>query len=160
MHPNRLRFAMFSDQNPMMQPVKALAESVRAARQPASRDNPLLAIEQTMESWITTCLQNFGEFRDTRTEAAFLNTYGSPLLQALVGLGGQKAAPHHIERDLAREAGTARLHSELEHRFAVGGMKKPYCGPLPTSACRKAASMGAASLYSSLSVHPIRPPNG
>ena len=26
-HPNRLRFAMFSDENPVMQPVKALAES-------------------------------------------------------------------------------------------------------------------------------------
>ena len=32
-HPNRLRFAAFSDRNPMMQPVQALAESVRAARQ-------------------------------------------------------------------------------------------------------------------------------
>ena len=36
LHPNRLRFAMFSDQNPFMQPVKAVAESVRAARQPVS----------------------------------------------------------------------------------------------------------------------------
>ena len=27
-HPNRLRFAVFSDQNPLMQPVKALAEAV------------------------------------------------------------------------------------------------------------------------------------
>ena len=124
MHPNRLRFAMFSDQNPMMQPVKALAESVRAARQPISKDNPLLAMEQAMSSWITTCLQNFGEFRDAMTEAVFLSTYRSPLLQAVVGLGGRKAAPHHIERDLAREAGTARLHSELEHRFAVGGIEE------------------------------------
>ena len=40
-HPNRLRFAMFSDRNPMMRPVQALAESVRAARQPVSEDNPL-----------------------------------------------------------------------------------------------------------------------
>ena len=49
-HPNRLRFAVFSDQNPMMQPVKALAESVRAARQPVSADNPLLAMEQAASS--------------------------------------------------------------------------------------------------------------
>ena len=41
MHPNRLRFAMFSDENPLMQPVKALAENVRASRQPVSPDNPL-----------------------------------------------------------------------------------------------------------------------
>ena len=98
MHPNRLRFAMFSDQNPMMQPVKALAESVRAARQPVSKDNPLLAMEQAMSSWITACLQTFGEFRDTMTEAMFLNTYGSPWLQALVGLG----TADHTPRDGAR----------------------------------------------------------
>ena len=121
-HPNRLRFAMFSDRNPMMQPVQALAESVRAARQPVSEDNPLRAIEKTMSSWVTTYLQTFGEFRDAMTEAVFLNTYGSPLLQALVGLGEPQAAPHRIERDLVREADAARLRSELEHRFDVGGL--------------------------------------
>ncbi len=82
-HPNRLRFAMFSDQNPLMQPVKALAESVRAARQPVTADNPLLTMEQAASSWITTCLQSYGEFRDTMTEAVFLNTYGAPWLQAI-----------------------------------------------------------------------------
>src|ERR1700722_16288681 len=58
MHPNRLRFAMYSDANPFMQPVKALAESVRAARQPVAADNPLLEMERTMSSWITSCLNS------------------------------------------------------------------------------------------------------
>ena len=79
MHPNRLRFAMFSDRNPLMQPVKAMAEVVRTARQPVSADNPFLAMERATSSWITTCLQSFGELRDAMTEAVFLNTYGSPL---------------------------------------------------------------------------------
>jgi pimeloyl-ACP methyl ester carboxylesterase len=119
-HPNRLRFAMFSDQNPVMQPVKALAESVRAARRPVGKDNPLLAIEQGMSSWITSYLQTIAEFRDTMTEAVFLNTYGSPLLQALVGLEAQQATHHGTERELVKEANTARLQSELEQRFEVG----------------------------------------
>jgi pimeloyl-ACP methyl ester carboxylesterase len=121
-HPNRLRFAMFSDRNPMMQPVQALAESVRAARRPVSEDNPLLAIENTMSSWVTSYLEMVGEFRDTMTEAMFLNTCGSPLLQALVGLAGPQAAPHKIERDLVREAEAARLRPDLEHRFDAGGL--------------------------------------
>ena len=58
------------------------------------------------------------------TEAVFLNTYGSPLLQALVGLGAQQAAPHQAEHDLVREAHEARLRSELEHRFDVGGLEE------------------------------------
>ena len=124
MHPNRLRFAMLSDQNPLMQPVKVLAESVRAARKPVSADNPLLAMEQSSSSWITSCLQAYGEFRDAMTETLFLNTYGSPLLQALVGLGAQQATPRRIERDLVREADEARMRSELEGRFDVGGLEE------------------------------------
>ena len=123
-HPNRLRFAMFSEQNPLMQPVKALAESVRAARQPVSADNPLLAMERATSSWIISCFQAYGEFRDAMTETVFLNTYGSPLLQALVGLGAQQAMPHRIERDLVREADEARMRSELKGRFDVGGLEE------------------------------------
>ena len=123
-HPNRLRFAAFSDRNPMMQPVKALAESVRAARQPVSADNPLLAMERATSSWITSCLEAFGQFRDAMTEAVFLNTYGSPVLQALVGLGIQQATPHHAERDLAREVREAQVRAELERRFEAGGLEE------------------------------------
>lgn len=124
-HPNRVRFSMFSDQNPFMQAVKTMAESVRAQREPVSRDNPLLAMEQAASSWITTCLQAYGETRDAMTEMLFLNTYGSPLLQALVGLGPHKPAmPHHIERDLARETAEAQLRVQLEHRFQEGHLEE------------------------------------
>jgi Protein of unknown function (DUF3141) len=123
-HPNRLRFAAFSDRNPLMLPVKPLADAARAARQPVSADNPLLAMERATSSWITTCLETFGEFRDFMTEAVFLNTYGSPLLQAFIGLGAQQAAPHQVEKDLVREAHEARLQSELQHRFDVGGLEE------------------------------------
>jgi hypothetical protein len=119
-HPNRLRFAGFSDRNPWMQPVKAMAEAVRANRAPVSADNPLLAMEQAAATWITTCLQSFGEIRDAMTETMFLNTYGSPWLQALVGLGGD-GEPRRVERDLLREANGSRLRTELEHCFETGG---------------------------------------
>jgi pimeloyl-ACP methyl ester carboxylesterase len=123
-HPSRVRFNMFSDQNPLMQPVKALAETVRAARQPVSADNALLEIERAASDWITTCLRNYGELRDTMTEMMFLNTYGSPLLQALVGLSVKEAAPDRVGSDLVREARTGRLRSDLEHRFDVGGQEE------------------------------------
>ena len=96
MHPNRVRFGLFSDQNPFMQVVKPLTEAVRANRTPVSPDNPLLTLEKAASSWLTTCLESWGQIRDGMTEAFFLNTYGSPLLQAIVGLGGPKenSAPH------------------------------------------------------------------
>ena len=123
-HPNRLRFAMFSDQNPLMQPVKALAESVRAARQPVSADNPLLAMEQAASSWITTCLQTYGEFRDTMTEAVFLSTYGAPWLQAMVGLG-TPGTPHQPERDVVREAAPRGCGRNWNTASMSAAWKKP-----------------------------------
>jgi hypothetical protein len=123
-HPNRMRFAAFSDHNPMMQPVKALAESVRATRKPVSADNPLLTMEQAASSWITSWLDAYGEFRDRMSETIFLNTYGSPLLQAMVGLGVQQTTPQHAERDLVREAREAHLRAQLEHHFEAGGLEE------------------------------------
>jgi len=63
------------------------------------------------------------EIRDAMTEAFFLNTYASPLLQAMVGLGAQEGeTPHRAERDLVRESAVARQHSHLEERFEQGGL--------------------------------------
>jgi hypothetical protein len=45
LHPNRLRFELFSDRNPFMSVIKPMAEEVRANRKPVSTDNPLLAME-------------------------------------------------------------------------------------------------------------------
>jgi hypothetical protein len=123
LHPNRLRFALFADRNPAMQPVKALAEQVRAARKPVAADNPLRSLEEATSAWITACWENYRLARDAMTEAVFLGTYGSPVLQAMVGLGTPTApAERRINRDLAREAAAARQQAELERRFEVGGL--------------------------------------
>ena len=123
MHPSRLRFAMFSDRNPMMPPVKALADSVRADRRVVAPDNPLLAMEQVASTWITTWWEGYRQLRDAATEATFLGVYGSPLLQAMVGLGIRHApTERRIDRDLLREVDDARTRVELERRFEVGGL--------------------------------------
>src|SRR5208283_993201 len=71
---------------------------------------------------ITTCLRSVREVRDALTEATFLNTYGSPLVQAIAGLNAEPTAAHrHIEREVQRERAAAELHSALEHRFETGG---------------------------------------
>src|SRR5712671_4526316 len=43
LHPLRLQYELFSDANPMMAPVAALAEQVRANRRPVVADNPFIA---------------------------------------------------------------------------------------------------------------------
>ena len=123
LHPNRLRFAALSDRNPLMKPVKDLAEAVRKDRRPVSANNPLLTAEKVASTWISTWWEGYRLARDAMTEATFLAAYGSPVLQAMVGLG-TPAAPtqRRIERDLAREAIAAHWQADLEKRFEVGGL--------------------------------------
>ncbi|WP_147145906.1 DUF3141 domain-containing protein [Reyranella soli] len=122
MHPSRLRFAMFSDKNPMMQPVKGLAEAVRADRKPVAADNPLLSMEKMTSTWITTWWDSYRSARDAMTETMFLALYGSPVMQAMVGMANGSLEHRRIERDLQHEASEARMRADLEKRFDVGGL--------------------------------------
>jgi Protein of unknown function (DUF3141) len=125
LRPNRLRFEIFSDRNPFMSAIKPMAEQVRANREPVGTDNPLLAMEKQASSQITAALESWGEIRDSMTEAFFLTTYGSPLLQAMVGLGSPRdETPHRIERDLVRDAAAAELRHGLDQKFEQGGVEE------------------------------------
>jgi pimeloyl-ACP methyl ester carboxylesterase len=122
-HPNRLRFEMFADRNPLMSPVAAWAEMVRNDRRPVSPDNPLLACEHMVSDWIAYGLKAGGEARDAMVEAIFWNTYASPWLQAMVGLGAENASvSRRIERDLARETTANRMAAHLEQHVDRGGL--------------------------------------
>jgi len=123
LHPNRMRFAMFSDQNPFMQFLAGAAEQARTDLKPASPDNPLTQVEHAMSSWISTSLTKAGEERDKLAERLFLATYGSPLLQALVGLDAEEVTSKKaIERELDREVLGRHKLAELDAMFDEGGL--------------------------------------
>jgi hypothetical protein len=121
MHPNRLRFSVFSDKNPFMRPVAHLAQAARERRAPVSQDNPLLAMEKIMSSWITLAWETHRTVRDALTEAVFMRTYGAPLLQAALHVQPQPADRAARYRT-AYEAEAARLREEMEGRFDEGGL--------------------------------------
>ena len=59
------------------------------------------------------------------TETIFLTTYGSPFLQAMVGLGSPSdQATDRIERDLVRETAQAELRARLDQKFEEGGVEE------------------------------------
>jgi hypothetical protein len=123
LHPNRLRFEMFADQNPLMQPVAAWAELVRANRRPVGADNPFMTFERLAAEMIGNGLEAWGKSRDTFQEAVFLSTYGSPWLQAMLGLRADGVSSgRRIERDLAREAIAHQMAAQLPERIEAGGV--------------------------------------
>src|SRR5215471_14910411 len=122
-HPNRLRFGIFADDNPLMPPVAEWAEAVRENRRPVSPNNPYLAFERMMSDTIASGLEMWGKARDAATEAFFFNTYGSPFLQALVGLGADNVSvSRRIGRDVAREAAGKEAAVRLEQQIDQGGL--------------------------------------
>ena len=84
--PLRLSYTMFADGNPWMKGVERLAASVTAARKPAAADNPLLAAQTKVSEQITAALDSYRDARDTLQEKTFFGIYGSPFVQALLGI--------------------------------------------------------------------------
>jgi len=122
MHPNRVRFAIFADENPAMRLVASSAEQIRKHRSQASDDNPFLIAEKNMAKSISATLSALGAARDAMTEQLFHFTYGSPFLQALVGLDPREAgATSQPAKEMAREQVEARKRAELEAKFNQGG---------------------------------------
>jgi pimeloyl-ACP methyl ester carboxylesterase len=122
-HPNRLRFEMFADENPFMRPVADWAETVRGNRRPASPHNPFLACERMVSDMIASGLEMWGKARDAATEAFFFTTYGSPFLQAMVGLrADDTSVGRRIGRDVARETTANEAAAHLEQYIDQGGL--------------------------------------
>ena len=98
-HPLRLQYEMFSPANPFMRPLLSNLEWARENRHLVSKDNTFWQAQEWLGHWIETSLDAYRDVRDNTSEALFHAIYGSPLVQALVGL----KAPTKI-----RAAGQAR----------------------------------------------------
>ncbi len=122
MHPSRLRYRLLSDRNPLTAMLPMLAEKIRADRHPVGDDNMFRIVENYMSEQIVRGLDAWGDLRDRANEALFLQIYGQPLLQALVGIGGDVQA--HRRRPGAEPEHrrfVARRQAELRARIAEGG---------------------------------------
>src|SRR6185437_10096610 len=111
-HPLRVQYAMFSDENPMMAPVAALAGQVRKERRPASADNPILALQENVSRQIVSALDQWRLACEAFSERTFLSIYGSAALQSGMGIDPLSTTP-------LRKAPKSSLHkSFVESRVA------------------------------------------
>ncbi|MEN6464993.1 MAG: DUF3141 domain-containing protein, partial [Syntrophaceae bacterium] len=85
LHPLRMQHWLFSDLNPLMWPVKAMAPSVRQNRKPASNDNAFRKLEDAWSRVITGSLNFYRDMRDATTESAFFEIYGSMVASGVAG---------------------------------------------------------------------------
>ena len=107
MHPLRMQYELFSDQNPFMAPVRALAKKVRDERKAVLADNPFVAFQEQISRQVVASLDAVRDMSESLSERLFLSIYGSPMLQAAVGV--DPVATHPL-----RKAPHSPLHRQLQ----------------------------------------------
>ena len=150
-HPLRLQYEMFSHANPFMRPLLSSVEDVRENRQPVSKDNAFWQAQEQFADWIETSLDAYRDVRDHTSEAWFHAIYGSPLVQALVGLKASDASPRRRPgTDAAHLALVAQRIDELkddiaEGRAARGGAARAALHSHAGGRCRRAGLQFASA---------------
>jgi hypothetical protein len=103
----------------------SMAEVVRQNRQPVSKDNVFVQAEASASKSIESFLNTYRDLRDEITEAAFLNLYGSPALQAMVGLKASDGTPRRRPGlDATYKAFVAQRSEELKRKIGEGGPRE------------------------------------
>ena len=123
-HPLRLQYELFSDQNPAMAPVAALAEQIHKNRKSLASDNAFAAMQENFSDQVVAMLDAWRDTSEMLAERTFLAVYGSPTLQAAVGV--DPAANHRLRKaprsPLHRELLQKRI-AELKSHIPAGGLR-------------------------------------
>jgi hypothetical protein len=125
LHPLRLQYALFSDANPMMAPIGKIAEQVRSERKPASAGNPFIEMQEEASRRIVAAFDGWREMSERLAESMFLAIYGSPALQAAVGIdqSGMRDSRKAVKSSLHQELLQKRI-AEIKSRIPVGGLRE------------------------------------
>ncbi|SCB51492.1 Protein of unknown function [Bradyrhizobium shewense] len=124
MHPLRLQYELFSSQNPWMSTIKAAADRVEDKRKPVSKDNPFLAFQEQMSKQIVHALDSWRDAQEALSETVFLNVYGSPLLQAAIGIDPNSVPSRRREMSAEHQAMLAKRIAELKSQIEEGGLRE------------------------------------
>jgi pimeloyl-ACP methyl ester carboxylesterase len=123
LHPLRVQYEWFSNANPLMAPIAAMADQVRDNRRPVATDNPFVAMQENASRHIVDALDGWRQACETMSERLFFAIYGSPTLQAAAGIDSSGKSP-------LRKAGKHPLHDELlQKRIAELKARIPIGGP-------------------------------
>ena len=126
LHPLRVGYEAFGRDTPVMKKVASEAEAIRENRKPAAKDNPFVKAQETISESIVNVLDKWRDTQEALSESMFLSIYGSPALQAAVGID-PNADPSPVPEMTPeyRKRLDARI-AELKSHIGVGGLRE--CG--------------------------------
>ena len=123
-HPVRMSYEAFTDANPFMPALAKAAETVREQRKPAASDNPFIVAQEKVSAEIVKALDSWRESQEKLSEQMFLAVYGSPALQAAVGVNPEAARPRRPGKSLMHQELMQKRIAELKSNIAKGGLQE------------------------------------
>jgi len=123
LHPLRLQYEVFSNGNPLMAPVAALADRVRNDRRLTAADNPFIALQENLSNQMVSALDAWRDGGEALAERIFMTVYGSSTMQSALGIDPastlplRKAAKSALHRELIQK----RI-AELKSKLTAGGL--------------------------------------
>jgi hypothetical protein len=124
LHPLRVQYDALAGDNAVTKGIAEAADNAREHRKPAAANNPFLALQETVSTNIVTALDHWRDAQEALSETLFLTVYGSPALQAAVGIDQQSdpSPKPEMTADYRRRL-DARI-AELKSRIGSGGMRE------------------------------------
>lgn len=93
--PARLRYTLWTDENPWFRmwsgAVQSWSDLARRHRRPVAEDNPFWQAQQLWADAVVKSLDAYRDQRDRALEAWFEALFGSPVVQAMLGLRGSSS---------------------------------------------------------------------
>jgi hypothetical protein len=104
--------------------VEAMAKESRKSRSALAKDNPLLQMQDNVSQFIVTSLDAWRDMAERMSESTFVSIYGSPLLQAAVGIDRNDGTKQQPAKDPLHEQLVQARIAELRARIAEGGIRE------------------------------------
>ncbi|WP_029349267.1 DUF3141 domain-containing protein [Bosea sp. 117] len=123
LHPLRLQYELFGSKNPFLGWLDQAAAQVKRDRKPVTADNPFLRAQEQFSRQVVESLEGWRKAMEHQAELTFRTVYGSPALQAAVGVDPtskrrpRSAAKSELHRELIRK----RI-AELREDVGSGGL--------------------------------------
>ena len=126
LHPLRVGYEAFGGDNVFSSAIAGAAEKARENRKSAAKDNPFVKAQETVSKSIVDVLDKWRDTQEALSESLFLAIYGSPALQAAVGIDPNANPSLRPEMSAEyRRLLDARI-AELKSGIGSGGLRE--CG--------------------------------
>jgi hypothetical protein len=124
LHPLRVQYEALAGDNAVTKAIADAANNAREHRKAVAADNPFLALQETVSKNIVSALDHWRDAQEALSETLFLTIYGSPVVQAAVGIDPQSDPSPKPELTADQRKRLDSRIAELKSRIGSGGLRE------------------------------------